>query len=187
MIALPPLTDELWPKEIADMQQGFANKLNVYRVMAHNPALLRAWSDLREHVVRQSTLAPDQSEVVILRTGVRRESDYEWMHHVIRGLDCGMTLDRVMTIRGPLEAMDPADALLAGAVDVLIDAIALPKNMQAELVASIGVQGMLDLIVTVGFYFTLSCLLNSFDTPIDKEIAARFAELNAKTENTGIS
>ncbi len=44
-----PLSDSDWPAEISDMLPGFAGKLNVYRTMAHHPALLRAWSDLREH------------------------------------------------------------------------------------------------------------------------------------------
>ena len=36
-----PLTDAEWPEEIADLRDGFAGTLNVYRAMAHHPALLR--------------------------------------------------------------------------------------------------------------------------------------------------
>jgi len=39
----PPFADEDWPSEIADMRDGFAGALNVYRTMAHHPALLKAW------------------------------------------------------------------------------------------------------------------------------------------------
>ena len=67
MTRYPPLDNTHWPAEIADMQAGFAGRLNVYRVMAHHPALLRAWADLRDHVVVKTALGPELSEVVILR------------------------------------------------------------------------------------------------------------------------
>ncbi len=46
-----PLSDADWPVEIAGMMDGFAGGLNVYRVMAHHPMLLRAWAGLRDHIV----------------------------------------------------------------------------------------------------------------------------------------
>ena len=79
-----PLSDTDWPPALADMAQGFAGRLNVYRTMAHHPALLRAWAPLRGHVVQTSTLGPQISEVVILRTGHRLGAAYEWAHHISR-------------------------------------------------------------------------------------------------------
>ncbi|MER9191412.1 hypothetical protein [Mesorhizobium australicum] len=38
----PPITDESWLAEIADMRAGFAGVLNVFRTMTHHPALLKA-------------------------------------------------------------------------------------------------------------------------------------------------
>ena len=57
-----PIGDQDWPRDITDMLSGFAGGLNVYRTMAHHPALLRAWSDLREHVVNQTSLGAERSE-----------------------------------------------------------------------------------------------------------------------------
>lgn len=65
---LPPISDADWPQEIADLSGGFAGQLNVYRTMAHDPALLRAWAGLRQHIVRDSALGLELVEVVILRT-----------------------------------------------------------------------------------------------------------------------
>lgn len=44
MTSPSPLTDADWPHEIDDLRDGFAGALNVYRLMAHHPALLRAWA-----------------------------------------------------------------------------------------------------------------------------------------------
>lgn len=75
---LAPIPDRDWPSEITDLRDGLAGLLNVYRVMARHPALLRAWQDYRDHVVVRSTLGRQRREVVILRTGHRLHAEYEW-------------------------------------------------------------------------------------------------------------
>ena len=167
-----PVADEDWPDSVADMRSGFAGGLNVYRVMAHHPALLKAWSDLREHVVNQTSLGRDRSEVVILRTGVRLGSAYEWAQHVVRARKCGLDDTRIRSMRGAPDQMAPADALLARAVDELLDSAELTPATKARLMAEIGAEGALDLIATVGFYSTLAFILKSFATPLDDDIAA---------------
>ena len=164
---LPPLSDAAWPAEIADMKQGFAGQLNVYRVMAHHPALLAAWADLREHVVRHSALGPVRAEVVILRAAHRLGSEYEWAHHVERGRAVGLDPARIERLAGPLAAIEGEDALLARAVDALLDQHRLPGDIAADLAANLGKEAVLDLIATVGFYSTLGYILNTFSPPID--------------------
>ena len=168
----PPLTDAEWPQEAADLLHGFAGRLNVYRTMAHNPDLLNAWAPLRQHVVLDSALTPQQSEVAILRTGHRLGSSYEWAQHVSRARACGMTDARIDSMRGPVAKMQAEDATIAGAVDALFDDKRLsPATMQA-LIALVGRKGMFDVIATTGFYSTLGYILNSCDTPLDEDIAA---------------
>ncbi len=165
-----PLSDAEWPEDIADMKDGFAGGLNVYRVMAHHPALLRAWADLRNHIVNESVLKPDQREIVILRAGHRLNAAYEWAHHISRAHALGMDEARVSSISGAVAAMEPADATLAAAVDNLIDHACLAAPACAELEQLIGPQGVLDVIATVGFYTTLAFIVKSFDVPIDANI-----------------
>jgi len=172
---LPPIQDADWPADIADLLPGFAGQLNVYRTMAHDPALLKAWAPLRQHVVKDSALGAKRSEVVILRTGYNLGSPYEWAHHVVRGRACGLSDARIASLRGDPSSMAPEDALIAGAVDELFTAKALTPATQAALVDLVGVPGMIDLIATVGFYSVLGYLLNSTGTPIDDDIAEALA------------
>ena len=169
----PPISDDDWPDAIADLRDGFAGRLNVYRVMAHRPELLRAWVPLRRHVVENSALTPPQLEVVILRLAHRLASHYEWTHHVARGQAAGLSPARIETMRGELSAMAPDDATLARAVDELVDAARLAPATRRAVEALVGRPGLFDLIATCGFYFTLGCMLNSFDTPVDPQIGAR--------------
>lgn len=167
-----PVTNEDWPEEIADMRAGFAGGLNVYRVMAHHPGLLRAWSDLRGHVVTRSALGPDRLEVVILRTGFRLGAEYEWSQHVVRARASGLTDARIGALKGPLGDVTGDDRLLAEAVDMLFEKKSLAPECLERLLGRVGKEGVLDLIATVGFYSTLGYLLNSFGTPLDEDIAA---------------
>lgn len=171
MSGLAPIGDADWPGEIADMLPGFAGRLDIYRVMAHHPRLLRAWSDLRQHVVVDTTLGLERSEVVILRTGHRHGSAYEWGHHVSRARKLGMAEARIGSIRGPLAAMSPEDAVLAGAVDALLDSSALSAEAQAGVERLVGREGLFDLIATVGFYTTLAFIANSSALALDTSIA----------------
>ncbi|MGI3169071.1 carboxymuconolactone decarboxylase family protein [Pseudooceanicola sp. C21-150M6] len=164
----PPIADADWPDEISDMLDGFAGQLNVYRTMAHHPALLRAWAPLRQHVVKQSALGPIRSEVVILRTAARLGSRYEWDQHVSRARKLGMSDARIAAIRDTPEG---EDALIVQAVDALIDARQLSPEAEARLADAIGRHAVIDLIATVGFYSVLGYLLMTYRTPLDDDIA----------------
>lgn len=150
------------------MQGGFAGKLNVYRTMAHHPELLRAWAPLRQHLVKDTALGPERSELVILRCAHRMGSAYEWAHHVTRSRLLGITDARIAAMRLLPEG---ADGIIARSVDALFDAKALPLSLEAELSALVGRKGVFDLVATVGFYSVLGYILMTYDTPIEPEIA----------------
>lgn len=163
----PPITDTQWPEAIADLREGFAGQLNVYRTMAHHPLLLRAWAPLRQHIVKDTALGLERSEVVILRTGHRLGSAYEWAHHVSRARALGFSDARISAIAAMPEG---EDGLLVRAVDALFDAHRIPAHLEAELAQAIGREAVFDLIATVGFYFVLGGILQTYDTPVDDAI-----------------
>ncbi|MCA0042013.1 carboxymuconolactone decarboxylase family protein [Celeribacter litoreus] len=164
-----PLSDEDWPEKVADLKSGFAGALNVYRTMANHPDLLRAWAPLRQHVVKDSVLGLENSEIVILRTGVRLGSSYEWAHHVSRARALGMDDARIKAV---LSMPEGSDALLVRAVDAIIDNQKLPQDLERQLAETFGQEAVFDIIATVGFYTVLGTILMTYDVPVDVEIAA---------------
>lgn len=170
-----PIGDADWPEAVADMREGFAGKLNVYRVMAHNPALLRAWATLRQHVVIDSALTEQQKEMVILRTGHRWRSRYEWAHHVYRGSKVGLSDFRIA--RAAMEpddwgAIDDEDVALLRATDALLVDGRLSAALQTRLGQFLSDAAIIDIMATIGMYTTLAFLVNSFATPIDEDVRA---------------
>lgn len=163
----PPLSDAHWPAELADMADGFATGLNVYRTMAHHPALLRAWAPLRQHIVKDSALGPERSEIVILRAAYRLGSSYEWSQHVHRASLLGISDKRIEAMRGEPNG---EDGLIAKAVDMLLVDHRLTLVFEEELAQVIGRPAVIDLIATVGFYSILGYLLMTYETPLDDNI-----------------
>ncbi|KAA3448147.1 carboxymuconolactone decarboxylase family protein [Mesorhizobium sp. SARCC-RB16n] len=167
----PPLADEDWPAEIADMKAGFAGALNVYRTMARHPALLKAWAPLRQHIVKDSALGDVRSELVILRSAHRIRSDYEWAHHVSRARALGIADARIQAMRN---SPDGEDGLIASAVDALFDKGYLAPEIEGAVAEAVGQQAVFDLIATVGFYSILGFILRTYETPIDPAVAGEF-------------
>jgi 4-carboxymuconolactone decarboxylase len=171
-----PLNHSEWPMSIADLEADFAGRLNVYRVMAHHPALLRAWQNFRNHVVHGTELGEKRSEIIILRTGVRLASRYEWSHHVVRGRKAGLEDARILSIKGPYSGMQAEDAVLCRAVDELFDDKQLKVATLRTLRDAVGDKGVMDVMATVAHYQMLGFLLGSFDIPLDRDIEAELAK-----------
>lgn len=173
----PQLAPDAWPSELSELRGTFADRLNIYRTMAHHPALLKGWAPLRAHIVTDNALGPEFLEVCVLRTGHRLGSSYEWDNHVHRARNIGMEDARIFGIAGPLDQMADADAVVARAVDAIIDGAELDRSLQSELVALVGTHGMFDLIATVGFYTILGTIAKSFDVPLDPAIKSQPPQL----------
>jgi alkylhydroperoxidase family enzyme len=103
-----------------------SDRLNVYRLLGRNPAVLAGFREYLGTVWAEAGLAPHERELVILATARAADSRYEWHQHVRVALDEGMSVDTILAVaRGEPDRLAPADAALvdyatafvAGAVD----------------------------------------------------------------------
>jgi alkylhydroperoxidase family enzyme len=167
---LAPIADAEWPRELEALRGGFASELNVYRVMAHHPALLQAWTSLRNHLTLGSTLSARWRELAILRTARFIDSRYEWIHHVERGRASGLTDPEIAAVglSDLSSAFGDADTALLKTTDALLKGLGL-SALQVDVAAEhMSAQQLLDLMATVGMYLMLGFLVKSFRTPLEK-------------------
>ena len=163
---LLPLPDNHWPIEIDDLRGSFAGQLNIYRVMAHHPALLKARVPLRKHVVEGGSLTVREKEIVILRVAAHWQSAYEQSHHVVRGRKAGLTGQEIDEAqRGPTawSGFESERVLLSNVDRLLCGQPHLVHIAAGEQAA----QNILDLMALVGFYTTLAFIANTFEVPLD--------------------
>jgi len=177
--ALKPLATQYWDqaldKVIADTKGA---PIHVHQLMAHNPKLLEAWWDFRNHCVEGGTLGKRAGELVILRVAVHMQAWYEWGSHVDRALVCGLTIDEINQVlnRSSAGYWRPADAALLSAVDELIGQHSISEQLQVELEIHFDTAQLMDIIAIQGMYVILACMIKSWGLKLDQEVNDRIAE-----------
>ena len=169
---LQPLPDEALSAETAASLSGHV--LNIHRMIAHSPELLRRSVQLRNYLVKGSALSERQRELLILRTGYLVDSPYEWAHHVVRGQAAGLVMTEIERVRagGQAKGWTADEKALLNMVDEMHGRQHLGAETQAQVLALLGPAGLIDAIFTIGYYITLGTILNSFDVPLDDHITS---------------
>ena len=143
--------------------------LNIFGTLAHHPKLMKRWLVFGNHVLAKSTLPARDREILILRTGWKCRSPYEWGQHVVIGRASGLSNEEIERIaQGPdAPGWSSFDAALLRAVDELHDDSCLTDTTYAALAAYYNEQQMLDLVFAVGQYHIVSMALNTFGVERD--------------------
>jgi 4-carboxymuconolactone decarboxylase len=163
---IPPLPESEWTEEVRGAlgpRTISGQALNIFTTLAHHPQLLKRWLVFGSHILGGSTLAPRARELLILRTGYRCKSEYEWGHHAPIARMVGISDEEIRRVaEGPRAAgWDPLDALLLRAADELHDDHVVSDATWSALGEHFDVKQKLDLVFTVGQYTLVSMALNT--------------------------
>ena len=152
--------------------EGRPKALNILGTIAHHPALAKGWYPFNAHITRNTTLEQRQRELLVLRTAVLRNSEYEFEQHVFVSRDLGITDEEIERVKSGADApgWGELDALLLRSVDELIVDGVISRPTWDGLTAHLDVQQILDVIFTVGTYEILAWMISSFEVPIDDDI-----------------
>lgn len=74
--------------------------LNLYRVLAHQPAILRAWTEWNNDLRHGCDLPRALRELVFLRSAHLQGSAYEWAQHVAMARKAGLSETKIENSRG---------------------------------------------------------------------------------------
>jgi len=170
-LRVQPLEESEWTEEVRALlppPRG-GHVLNIFTTLARHPKLLKRWLVFAGHVLGKSTLSPRARELLILRTGYRCRSEYEWGQHVIIARQVGITDEEILRITaGPAApGWDPFEALLLRAADELHDTYAIEDGTWDAMSTKYDVRQMMDVVFTVGQYTLVSMALNTFGVERD--------------------
>ena len=137
--------------------------LNIFRTLAHHPALAKRWMVFGNHVLAKSTLAPRERELAILRTGWLCRSGYEWGQHVGIARAAGLGDEEIARIaEGPgAPGWSERERALLRACDELHEDSFVGDATWAALSQHFDTQQLLDLVFAVGQYTLVSMALNT--------------------------
>ena len=169
------LPQELWDedaKKLLPRAKMHGRTLNIFKTLAHHPALLDRWMVFGNHVLFRSTLPPRERELVILRIGWLCEAEYEWGQHVIIGKRAGLTDEEIQRIKlgAEAEGWSEFDAMLLRAVDELHTDACISDATWQSLSARYNTQQLIDLVFAIGQYNLVSMVLNTLGVQLDEGI-----------------
>jgi alkylhydroperoxidase family enzyme len=169
-----PLEESEWTDEIREVlpRSRSGRVLNIFTTLARHPKLLKRWLVFGSHVMVKSTLSPRARELLILRTGYRCKSEYEWGQHVQIARQVGITEEEILRItHGPdAPGWDELDALLLSAADELHDEFVMSDGTWNDLSKRFDVRQMMDVVFTVGQYTLVSMALNTLGVERDEGV-----------------
>ena len=176
----PPYDDEQ-----AEVIELMGPPIALFRVLARRPELARGITGWGQYYLsRRSALTLRHRELVIDRVTARCGADYEWGVHVAAfGHRAGLTDDQVRSLAGGDHRdacwPDPTDQAVLAAVDGLHDDHDLDDSTWRALVAAVGDDGALDVILVAGWYHAISYAVRALRLPLEPGTAGLEDALSA--------
>lgn len=140
--------------------------LNIFATLRNNPGLYKAFLTMGGHLLGSGTLPAREREIVILRTGRRAGSEYEFGQHTRIGRQAGLTDAEIAALAGDGNLPGP-DADLMAMVDELCDDDVVTEATWKRLAQRWSHEQLLELLVLAGFYRLVSGLLNSVGVALE--------------------
>lgn len=135
---------------------------NIFTTLVRHPGLFRKWLPFGGKLLAGKLSGRDR-ELLILRTGWRCRSEYEWGQHVLIARAEGLPDDEIARIKdGPdASGWDLFDAALLRAADELHDDSKISDATWDELAARYDERQLVEVPMLVGHYHLVAYTLNS--------------------------
>lgn len=147
---------------------------NIFKVLAHHPALVKRWTPFAGHILSKQTLAFRDRELLILRIGWLNQAEYEFAQHELIAKKGGVSdADIERLKKGPkADGWSEHDAALLQAADDLYENSVVSDATWAALSKTYSTEQLMDVVFTIGQYNLVSWALNSFGVPLDDFLPA---------------
>ena len=155
-------------ESVADGPMG---QLNIFKTIGRHPKMLDGIGRLGGFLLSGVGLPPRERELVILRTGWRSGSVYEWGQHVVIGRREGVTDEELRRLRTPgLAGWSDADRPLIAFVDELCQTNDVSDATWTALAARFTPEQLIELVVLGGFYRLIAGTLNTLRVELDEGV-----------------
>lgn len=184
MARLPDPTESLPPEaqELYDRLAARRGRIDgMYRSLLNYPELTRQVSDLGTYLRFGGVLPAALRELAILWVARRLGAAYEWVKHLEPARLAGVpeAVIEAMRLGKEIPNLDPVQSEVLSAVQYVLERRSIPSEIQNGLVAKIGLPGVIELVVLVGFYQMIAGVIFAFDVPLPEGAAAPFGSAGA--------
>lgn len=141
---------------------------NLVATFTWHPALTKAFLTFNNHLF-SSTLSDRVREMVTVRVGWLRRSEYEWAQHAAMARAAGISDEEISAIgEGPdWPGWSPVEAALLRSVDEVVADRYISDETWAVLAEHFDRKQLMDLVFTIGAYDLLAMAFDTFGLELD--------------------
>jgi 4-carboxymuconolactone decarboxylase len=146
-------------------------ELNLFRLLAHAPAVFGGWAQMIDQILDSPTFTPRMRELIILRVAHLQGTPYELSQHMELARSAGLTERQIDAIidAGDHEAagLSQTERVVLHAVTELCTTRHLREESFATVHAALGDEALTELLMIVSCYYGLALVLNAVELDID--------------------
>jgi alkylhydroperoxidase family enzyme len=160
------------PEQLDQTTQNLLERLaplNIFKMMANAPGLLRPFVDLGGAFLFNGKLDPVTRECAILRVGYLSKATYETAQHEKIGRDVGMSDALIEAVKtGPTDpSLSEEHRLTLAFVDDLVANVRASDATFDPVLAHFGAEVAQEITLVTGYYMMVCRFLETFDVEIE--------------------
>jgi alkylhydroperoxidase family enzyme len=166
--------DPLVREEFAKLAAG-SGILNLHRMMAHAPALMKASGGMALAFRRDTKLPRAVAELAILRAAQVLDAPYVWARHLPLARDCGVTDAQInaLTSWPGSTTFTPAQKAALGFAEQAVRQLPLDESSATELRRHFSAREIVELAMVIGFYVSTAIFVKALAVPAEKPSSRR--------------
>jgi 4-carboxymuconolactone decarboxylase len=136
-----------------------------FTVLLHSPELTRRIAHVGAYVRFESALPPAARELAVIAAARAMDCRFEWGAHEAEAVKAGVRREAIAAVRDHRApaGLTEDEALVVAYVVQLLQHHRVDDATFAAMRDRFGVEGVVELTATVGYYGMLACVLNAFD------------------------
>ena len=167
-------------KEIYDkIEKNGAKVINLYKVLAHNPSVLRNFMRLGSSLLTKTELSPKLRELAILRVATLTGSDYEWAQHYPIALEVGVSREQteILSHWNDSTNFDGEERAVLQYTEEVAQHVQVKDKTFRALQQHLSEQSIVELTLAIGYWGMVARFLVPLQIDIDVQSVSSAQEL----------
>ena len=182
MSSLPDLSGQLTGKakaiydEISVKRSAQGAKVRgLYIPLMNHPELAQLIERLGYYLKFEGKLPRDAYQFIVLCLARITGVAFEWVDHLAPATAAGLSDTLIEAIlKSDWNSIPYPYSVILDTIDVVLKFQSIPENLQNEMIALYGVQGLLEIVTLCGFYQMVGEITQAFDVPLPEHAVKPF-------------
>jgi 4-carboxymuconolactone decarboxylase len=153
----------------AKLEARGSDILNLNRVLAHSPNVLRNFMRLGNSLLFHGVLPPRLRELAILRVAELTGAQYEWAHHVPIARQAGVSEEQIAELTGWATSahFDARERAVLAYADSVTTNVGVPDEVFSEARVHLGEAEVVELTLVAGYWGMVARMLVALQVDVE--------------------